>query len=99
MKSKTFSTIAGVIAIITGLYLATIQAAGRDSLLQVLINGIGWYCVAQGIFMMSSTANIRSTWRQFFDPMVDHTKTCHACRSRVHKDATKCKHCGTDLSD
>lgn len=44
--------ICGVIAIMAGLFLAASQAIGSNSMLTVIANGVGWYCVASGAYMI-----------------------------------------------
>lgn len=97
MLAKAFTNIAGLISILAGIYLASTQAAGSNSLMQTLINGIGWYCIARGIFMMSSTATLTNIAAAQTDQS-DNTQQCRHCMSMVHKFASKCSHCGSDLS-
>lgn len=98
MPSQLFNVIAGFIAIISGIYLASVRSAGSNSLIETLCNGIGWYCIARGIFMMTSTASLLSMMQHLFGKNEDETQECRACMSKVHKFASKCKHCGSDLA-
>lgn len=51
--SRFFCVIGGVVAIFGGIGLATLQAAGANSLAEAIANGIGWYCIGKGIFMIA----------------------------------------------
>lgn len=95
--SKVFKIIAGAVSIGAGLYLAGTTAQGSNSMLQVLANGIGWYCIGRGIFMIASSGtplvSIISS-----GPHIDDTQECKSCKSMVHKFASKCRNCGSDLN-
>lgn len=98
MPSKAFSIIAGIISIIAGIYLASTRAAGSNSLIETLINGIGWYCIARGIYMISSIWYISRLLNQGPPITSDDTQQCRSCMGYVHRFANKCKHCGSDLT-
>ncbi len=97
--SKIFIYIAGAISIIAGLYMAGIRAAGTNSIVESIANGMGFYFIAKGIFMIASSAHQDQIAQNTKTIDEDHTQTCSACRSRVHKLASKCSHCGSDLND
>lgn len=43
----------GLVAIGGGVSLASLRAASDNSLFEAIANGIGWYCIGKGIFMMA----------------------------------------------
>ena len=45
--------ISGVISVLAGLFLAATKSRGADSIMEIMANGIGWYFVARGIYMIS----------------------------------------------
>ena len=53
--SRFFCVLGGIFAVIGGLSLALLTAAGENSLPQAIANGIGWYCIGKGVFMIAST--------------------------------------------
>lgn len=46
--------VSGVISVLAGLFLAAVKSRGTDSIVEILANGIGWYFVARGIYMIST---------------------------------------------
>lgn len=46
--------ISGVISVLAGLFLAATKSRGADSIMEIMANGIGWYFVARGIYMIST---------------------------------------------
>lgn len=57
---KFFCVLGGTIAIFGGLSLASLNAAGENSIPEAIANGVGWYCIGKGIFMIASTFQIKS---------------------------------------
>lgn len=98
MPAKILTIISGLISIFAGIYLASTRAAGSNSLLETLINGIGWYCIARGLYMISSSAYVSSLLKQGLPNSSDDTQQCRSCMGFVHKFANRCKHCGSDLT-
>ena len=98
MLSKILTIISGLISIFSGIYLAGTRAAGSNSLMETLIIGIGWYCIARGIYMIASMAHITSLLEKSQCSNPDDSQECRACMSFVHKFAHKCKHCGSELA-
>ena len=58
--SRAFGVIGGCIAIFGGLDLALLRAAGENNLIQALANGIGYYCIGKGLFMISTVINFKA---------------------------------------
>jgi hypothetical protein len=57
--SRWFAIIGGVVAIFGGISLVGLKAAGANSMMESIANGIGWYCIGKGIFMMSTPFQLR----------------------------------------
>ena len=51
--SRFFCIIGGVIAIYGGISLAGLRAASENNLFAAIANGIGWYCIGKGVFMIA----------------------------------------------
>ncbi len=51
--SLVFCVIGAVVSIGGGLSLIGLRAASDSNLLQGIANGIGWYCLGKGIFMLA----------------------------------------------
>lgn len=54
MGAKHFSIFAGIISVCAGIHLASLQSVASNSLISSIANGIGWYFMAKGIYMISS---------------------------------------------
>lgn len=99
------SIISGLISIAAGIYLISVQARDANSILQIIANGLGWYFVARGIYMMSSAHRIgelvedlRNTIRGTEFVSADTHKQCAMCNTWIERTAKKCKACGSDAS-
>lgn len=57
--SRWFSIIGGIIAIFGGLSLVGLKAAGANSMIESIANGMGWYFIGKGLFMMSTPFQVR----------------------------------------
>ena len=57
--SRFFCVIGGIAAIFGGISLAFLKAAGENSLPEAIANGIGWYCIGKGIFMIASPFQLK----------------------------------------
>jgi len=96
----------GAIAILAGLFLATLTAKGPDSMIELLANGIGWYFVARGIYMLTHLRGLQSMLQGLAQSIKETAndapnkathKQCDACYLWVPRGAVKCGHCGTQL--
>lgn len=63
--SRGFCIFGGVVAIFGGIGLAGLTARGENSMMEAIANGIGYYCIGKGIFMIAMTLNLREAV-QFF---------------------------------
>jgi hypothetical protein len=50
--------IGGIICIIAGIYLAQIRSVGGTSVMEAIGNGIGWYCIGKGLFLISNAVQL-----------------------------------------
>lgn len=57
--SRGFCILGGIIAIFGGLSLAGLRAQGDNSMIQAIGNGIGYYFIGKGIFMIAISINFR----------------------------------------
>ena len=58
--SKIFAIIAGIICIIGGISLAGLKAQGSNSMLQSIANGMGFYFVGKGTYMIAMVFQFRT---------------------------------------
>jgi len=61
--SRGFCILGGAIAIIGGLRLVGLKAQGENNMLEAIANGIGYYCLGKGIFMIAISINVREALR------------------------------------
>jgi vacuolar-type H+-ATPase subunit I/STV1 len=47
--------VSGVISVLAGLFLAATKSRGADNIMEIMANGIGWYFIARGIYMISTS--------------------------------------------
>lgn len=66
VTSLIFCVIGGIVSVGAGIYLANLKAASSDNLFAAIANGIGWYCVGKGIFMMASPFQLRGGAHHLF---------------------------------
>lgn len=57
--SRIFCVLGGLIAIVGGMQLAGLKAAGSNSLMEAIANGMGWYFIGKGVFMIAMTFNFK----------------------------------------
>jgi len=50
--------IGGIICIIAGLYLSQIRSVGGNRIMEGIGNGIGWYCIGKGIYLISNAVQL-----------------------------------------
>lgn len=58
-SSRFFCIVGGVVAIGGGISLAGLRAASENNLLAAIANGIGWYCIGKGIFMIAMAFQVK----------------------------------------
>lgn len=54
------AVLSGIVAILAGLYLVFLQAAGPNSLIQAMANAIGWFCIAAGVGIIAMSLQLSS---------------------------------------
>jgi hypothetical protein len=64
--SRFFCGLGGLVAIFAGLSLAFVKAAGENSMLQLIANGMGWYFVGKGLFMMGAAFQLKGAVNHLF---------------------------------
>jgi len=64
--SALFCALGGVVSIGAGIYLASLNAETGNSLIEAIANGIGWYCIGKGLFMLASTFHAQGLARYLF---------------------------------
>jgi hypothetical protein len=52
--SKFFCILSGIIAIFAGVSLASVNAVSQNSLVSAIANGMGWYFISKGMYMIAS---------------------------------------------
>lgn len=60
--SLLFCIIGGIICIFGGFSLIGLKAASDNSMLESIANGIGWYCLGKGIFMIAAPLHAREAF-------------------------------------
>lgn len=75
-KADSIGTLAGIVAILAGIYLLTSQAAGPNSYLELLAHGIGAYFVGKGLWMIAM-AHMESDSRSSLDDLVAFAAAQH----------------------
>jgi len=58
--SKIFAIVGGAVCIVGGIGLAGLKARGADSMIEAIANGIGYYFIGKGIFMISMVSQFRA---------------------------------------
>ena len=66
MTSLFFCVIGGLVSVGAGIYLASLDAASSNSMFEAIANGMGWYCIGKGIFMMASPFQLRGAAYHLF---------------------------------
>lgn len=57
--SLLFCIVGALVCMGGGLSLISIKAASDNNLFQAIANGIGWYCLGKGIFMLAAAFQAR----------------------------------------
>ena len=61
--SRGFCIFGGVMAIFGGIALAGLKARGSDSMMEAIANGMGYYFIGKGTFMIAVSLNLREAIR------------------------------------
>ena len=57
--AQALCSIGGLVVIAAGIKLSMLEAESANSLLAAVANGIGWYCIGRGIFMIAASFQAR----------------------------------------
>lgn len=60
--SLLFCILGGILCIFGGFSLIGLKAASENSMIQSIANGIGWYCLGKGIFMIAAPLHARGAF-------------------------------------
>jgi hypothetical protein len=60
MISKAFAVLGGLICIVGGIGLAGLKAQGANSLLESIANGMGYYFIGKGLYMISMVFQLKA---------------------------------------
>lgn len=72
--SKVFAIIGGVVCILGGLSLVGLKAAGANSMIESIANGMGYYFIGKGIFMIAMVLQFRTAVQKLFNKPLNETK-------------------------
>ena len=72
--SKVFAIIGGVVCIFGGLSLVGLKAAGANSMIESIANGMGYYFIGKGIYMIAMVLQFRTAVQKLFDKPLNDTK-------------------------
>jgi uncharacterized membrane protein len=64
--SKVFAVIGGVICIFGGLSLVGLKAQGANSMIESIANGMGYYFIGKGVYMISMVMQFRTAIQKLF---------------------------------
>lgn len=64
---KIFSFIGGAICIFGGLGLVVLKAQGENSMIQSIANGMGYYFIGKGTYMIAMTIQFRIAVQKLLD--------------------------------
>ena len=61
--SRGFCILGGIVVIFAGISLAGLRAADSNSMIGSIANGMGWYFIGKGIFMIAMAINFQDALR------------------------------------
>jgi hypothetical protein len=64
--SKVFAVIGGVICIFGGLSLVGLKAQGANSMIESIANGMGYYFIGKGMYMIAMVMQFRTAIQKLF---------------------------------
>lgn len=64
--SKVFAIIGGVICIFGGLSLVGLKAQGANSMIESIANGMGYYFIGKGMYMIAMVMQFRTAIQKLF---------------------------------
>lgn len=65
-RSKVFAVIGGVICILGGLSLVGLKAQGANSMIESIANGMGYYFIGKGMYMIAMVIQFRTAIQKLF---------------------------------
>lgn len=65
--SKVFAIIGGLVCIFGGIGLIGLKAAGANSMIESIANGMGYYFVGKGVFMIAIVLQFRTALQRLFN--------------------------------
>lgn len=65
--SKIFAILGGVVCIFGGLSLAGLKAQGVNSMLESIANGMGYYFIGKGTYMIAMVFQLRTAIANLLD--------------------------------
>ncbi len=72
--SKVFAIIGGVVCIFGGLSLVGLKAAGANSMIESIANGMGYYFIGKGVYMIAIVLQFRTAVQKLFNKPLNDTK-------------------------
>jgi hypothetical protein len=72
--SKVFAIIGGVVCIFGGLSLVGLKAAGANSMIESIANGMGYYFIGKGIYMIAMVLQFRTAVQKLFNKPISESK-------------------------
>ncbi len=72
--SKVVAVIGGVICIFGGLSLVGLKAQGANSMIESIANGMGYYFIGKGIYMIAIVLQFRTAVQKLFNKPLNDTK-------------------------
>ena len=64
--SKVFAIIGGAVCIFGGLSLVGLKAAGANSMIESIANGMGYYFIGKGMYMIAMVMQFRTAIQKLF---------------------------------
>lgn len=66
ITSLVFCILGGIVCIGAGIYLASLNSVGSNSMFEAIANGMGWYCIGKGLFIAASPFQLRGAAYHLF---------------------------------
>jgi hypothetical protein len=63
---RLWAFIGGVVCIFGGISLAWLKAESENSMIESIANGMGYYFIGKGIYMIAMVLELRATVQRFF---------------------------------
>lgn len=72
---RLWAFIGGAACIFGGLSLAFLKAQGENSMIESIANGMGYYFIGKGTYMIAMVVELRATVQRFFNQQHPKEKT------------------------